>query len=133
MAEVNPDHEELIKHLYGVQRIVINKCYGGFSLSREGILLYLELAGITYTLIPQQDRDAQQRLGDKIMVDGAEFNCRDIPRTDPALIGVISQLGSKADGEYATLKVVEVPPNIDWFIDDYDGKEWVAEKHRTWR
>ena len=67
------------------------------------------------------------------MVDGAEFNCRDIPRTDPALIGVISQLGSKADGEYATLKVVEVPPNVDWFIDEYDGKEWVAEKHRTWR
>ena len=131
---LNPEHEELIKQLRGVQRIVINRAYGGFGLSREAILLYLELAGIAYTEEPQQDRDTQNRLGNKIMVDGKEFYDRyDIPRNDPALVAVVNRLGSKADSEYAKLKVVEVPAGVEWHIEDYDGREWVAEVHRTWR
>ena len=134
MAEVNPEHEELIAHLRGVQRIVINRTYGGFSLSREAILLYLELSGTDYKLEPQPDRDTQNRLGDRIMVDGKEFFDRyDIPRDDPALIATINRLGSKANGEYAILTIVQVPAGVEWYIDNYDGKEWVAEKHRTWR
>lgn len=133
MAEVNQAHEDLIKQLRGIQYIVINRQYGGFSLSREAVLLYLELAGIEYTLVPQEDRDTQVRLGSKIMVNGSEFFHRDIPRNDPALVTVVRRLGSEAAGEYATLKVVEIPAGVDWFIDEYDGKEWVAEKHRTWR
>jgi hypothetical protein len=133
MAEVNQEHEELIKQLRGVQRIAINTCYGGFGLSREAILLYLELAGIAYIQVPQEDRDTQNRLGDRILIDNIDFNCHDIDRNDPALINAIRQLGSKADGIHAKIKVVEVPPDVDWFIDEYDGKEWVAEKHRTWR
>jgi hypothetical protein len=133
MAEVNQDHEELIKQLRGVRRIVINRAFGGFSLSREGVLLYLELAGIAYTLMDQEDRDTQIRLGSRIMVNGTEFNSRDIKRDDPALVTVVRRLGSKANGEYATLKIVEIPGDVDWFVDEYDGKEWVAERHRTWR
>ena len=134
MAEVNPDHEELLKQLRGVQHIVINSTYGGFGLSREAILLYLELAGIQYTLQPQEDRDTQTRLGDRIMVNGDEFYDRyDIKRNDPALVSVVRQLGSKANGNHAKLKVVEVPASVEWYIEDYDGREWVAEKHRIWR
>lgn len=134
MAAVNQDHEELIKQLRGVKRIVINRSHGGFSLSRAATTLYLDMAGIDYTLEPQADRDTQARLGSKIIVNGVEFHARfDIPRDDPALVAVVSRLGSKANGEYATLKVVEIPGNVDWYIDNYDGKEWVAEKHRTWQ
>ena len=32
----------------------------------------------------------------------------------------------------ANLKMVEIPDDVEWEIADYDGKEWVAEKHRTW-
>jgi hypothetical protein len=28
--------------------------------------------------------------------------------------------------------VVEIPDGIEWSIQEYDGLEWVAEKHRTW-
>jgi hypothetical protein len=133
MEEVNPTHEELIKHLRGVQQIVINTKYGGFSLSREGELLYLELAGIAYTLAPQTDRDTQIRLGSRIMANGVEFASRNIARNDPALVTTVRRLGSNAAGDYATLKVVEIPADVDWYIEEYDGKEWVAEKHRTWR
>lgn len=131
MAEVS--HDELIKQLRGVQYIVINRVYGGFSLSREGTLLYLELAGIAYDLLPQADRDTQTRLGDRIVVNGVDFESRNIARDDPALVAVVRRLGSKADGDYATLKVVEVPAGVVWTVDDYDGREWVAEVHRTWR
>lgn len=134
MAEVNSEHDELFKHLRGVQRIVINRVHGGFSLSQEAILLYLELAGIPYTRESQPDRDSQTRFGDKIIVNGKEFFDRyDIKRDDPALVATVRRLGSKANGDYAKLKVVEVPTGIEWYIEEYDGKEWVAEKHRTWR
>ena len=134
MAEVNSEHDELLKQLRGVQRIVINTQYGGFSLSQQAELRYLELAGIPYTLEPQEDRDTQLRLGSKIMINGKEFNSRyDIKRNDPALVATVRQLGSEASGDYATLKVVEVPTDVDWYIEEYDGKEWVAEQHRTWR
>jgi hypothetical protein len=132
MAEV--DHDELIKHLRGVQRIVINRAHGGFGLSNEAVIMYLDLAGIDYTLKPQADRDAQNRWGDKILVNGKEFHDRyDIARDDPALVAVVRRLGSKANGSYAKLKIVEVPAGVVWEINDYDGKEWVAEVHRTWQ
>lgn len=126
-------HDDLIRHLKGIQRIVINACYGGFSLSKEGELEYLNCAGISYTTTQQRDRDTQNRLGDKILVNGKEFWSRvDIPRDDPALVATVNHLGRKAWGEYAKLKVVEIPAGVEWQIDDYDGKEWIAEKHRTW-
>jgi len=134
MAKVNPDHEELIKQLRGVQYIVINRAYGGFGLSREAVLLYLDLVGITYTLEDQEDRDTQTRLGSKIMVNNKEFFERyDIERNDPALITTVRRLGKNAAGEFAKLKIVEVPAGVEWYVEEYDGQEWVAEKHRTWR
>lgn len=134
MAEINPEHEELFKHLQGIQYIVINTCYGGFSLSRQAQELYLERAGIEYGYQPQQDRDTQTRLGSKIIVDNNIWcDGRDIKRDDPILVGVIRQLGSNADGENAKLKVIEVPARVEWDIAEYDGKEWVEEKHRRWR
>ena len=38
-------HDELIQHLKGVRKIVINDCYGGFGLSHEAVMRYLELTG----------------------------------------------------------------------------------------
>jgi len=35
-------------------------------------------------------------------------------------------------GEYSELKVVEIPDDVKWQLEEYDGLEWVAEKHRTW-
>jgi hypothetical protein len=131
MEEITTD--ELLRQLRGVQRIVINRAYGGFSLSREGILVYLDLAGIAYTFEPQPDRERQLRLGDRIVVDCVDFESRDIPRDDPALVATVRRLGSKANGDYATLKVVEVPAGVAWTVQDYDGREWIAEVHRTWR
>ena len=32
----------------------------------------------------------------------------------------------------ANHKIVEIPADVEWQIQEYDGMEWVAEKHRTW-
>jgi len=27
---------------------------------------------------------------------------------------------------------VEVPDDVDWYVEEYDGLEHIAERHRTW-
>ena len=53
-------------------------------------------------------------------------------RADPLLVAAVEALGEKANGKCARLCVTEIPDSIDWEIDDYDGMERIAEKHRTW-
>ena len=128
----NPEHEDLIRHLRGIQYIVINSDHGGFGLSKEARLLYLERAGIAYTLVPGPDRHTESLYGPEIKVNGRTWHDNDIERDDPILVDVIRQLGSKADGRHAKLKIVEVPAKVKWDIAEYDGMEWVEEVHRTW-
>lgn len=110
MAITDSDRENLIQHLKGIRRIVINDCYGGFGLSDYGMQLYCEYACI-------QDED---------------FCDYQIDRDDPYLVRVVQELGEAAADKYSQLKIVEIPADVDWQIDEYDGHEWVAEKHRTW-
>ena len=61
-----------------------------------------------------------------------DFYSRSIPRDDEHLIAVVELMGHKANGEYAELKIVDVPDEVNWYIEEYDGREWVAERHQTW-
>jgi hypothetical protein len=45
----------------------------------------------------------------------------------------VRELGADADTRFAKLKIVEVPYGVEWTIEEYDGVEWVAEKHRKWQ
>jgi hypothetical protein len=91
-------------------KVVINRCYGGFSLSNEALKLYEDLSG-------------------KKDVYGL-----DIERNDPILIDIIETLGiEKSNGGFAELKIVDIPDGIKYTICEYDGMEWVAEVHRTWK
>jgi len=56
----------------------------------------------------------------------------DIKRDDPALVKTVEDLGEKANGRFAKLKVVEIPDDVEWEITEYDGLEQVEEKHRVW-
>ena len=88
-------------------KIVINTCYGGFGLSQE----------------------VYARLG--IEWDG--FGYTNLPRNDPALIEVVESIGTPAAaGAYSRLKIVEIPDDVEWEIDEYDGAETVHETHRVW-
>lgn len=86
----------------GVIEIVINNCHGGFGLSPAA----RDFIGIE--------------------------NDYDIERDDPRLILAVKELGSLVNGSYADLSVVQIPAGVLWEICEYDGAEWVAEKHRRW-
>ena len=102
--------EQTFKALKGLRYIVINTDWGGFGLSDEAEARYKELTGI---------------------VDD-DFAYYDIERDDPYLVQIVREMGTDANGMYASLKIVEIPGDVDWEIGEYDGREWVAEKHRTW-
>ena len=128
----NPDYDLLIEHLRGYRDIVINTQHGGFGLSRDAQIAYLERSQIAYTLVPRNDRHSTERYGPMIIVNGKHWYDKDITRDDPVLATLVRELGPAANGEHARLKVIRVPANVDWQIEDYDGKEWVSERHRTW-
>lgn len=90
-------------------KIVINSCHGGFGLSRVAETMYMNLKGLNECP-----------------------HSYDIPRDDSALIKVVEDLGKSASDSFSKLKVVEIPDDVDWIIQEYDGKEWIAERHRTW-
>ena len=90
-------------------KVVINRCYGGFSLSEKAY----EYLGIPW--------------------DEYGFKCRDKEdRTNLKLVECVEKLGEDANGTFAELKVVDIPDGVEWEIEEYDGMEWVAEKHRVW-
>jgi hypothetical protein len=130
--ESNTAHDELIQHLRGHKDIVVNAQHGGFGLSQDAQIAYLERAGISYITRPRDDRHSTQRYGPIIMVNGKHWYDGNISRDDPVLVGLVQELGKASWGEHAQLKIVRVPADVDWQIKDYDGLEWVAERHRTW-
>ena len=134
-------------------KIVINTCYGGFGLSVEATLAYAERKGITlYPLVLHEYRTGQfapyvrgapvsysvhyatKPLNpDGTFPDDAYWSLDRQERTDPDLIAIVEEMGAAANGDYAALRVVEIPDDIEYTIEEYDGSEWIAEKHRTWR
>lgn len=80
-------------------KLVVNRCYGGFSLSDEA----LSMLGFEY-----------------------QYDAWDLDRNDPRLVEVVETLGQAADGRCARLAVVTLPENAtDYHVDDYDGYESV--------
>ena len=128
----NSAYDLLIEHLRGYRDIVINKQHGGFGLSQDAQIAWLERSQISYTTRPRDDRHSTKKYGPLIMVNNKHWYDKDIPRDDPVLVTLVRELGQAANGEHARLKVVRIPADVSWQIDDYDGKEWISEQHRTW-
>ena len=42
------------------------------------------------------------------------------------------ELGDKANGRFAEIQIIEIPDDVEWEIDEYDGVETVREKNRSW-
>ena len=149
-------------------KIVINKCYGGYGLSRKAIIRYAELKGIKLygyvhniaikvycPKIPDEKRPeimpyetflscaketpthpyityTTKPVKTEKELNKYYFSVHDINRTDPILVRVIRELKKEANGHLARLEIMEIPSNIEWTIEEYDGMEHIAEKHRTW-
>lgn len=112
-------------------KVVINKCHGGFGLSHEAVLAYAKAKGIK--LVWRDELGFRHYCTDLERVDETYFSERhDIPRDDPDLVAVVEKMGKKSFGGFAELGVIEIPDNISWEINEYDGFESVHESHRSW-
>ena len=129
----------------GHRKVVINDDWGGFRLSAAAIRRWAELSGVelqeegiefgevSFNAAPGPNTSQEAR---RVMsARGHAFDpSRDVARDDPALVRVVEALGAAANGALSTLKVVEIPVDADWYVDDLEGGiEIVRERHRTWR
>jgi len=143
------------------KKVAINDQHGGFGLSLKALDLVAELKGHGrlhhYAMMSYEDRiyhkittekgDEEFHLNRFTFIEnvGESFPEDDLvghyerfdynlecERHDKDLIKVIETLGSEANGRYARLKIIEIPKEVDYQIEDFDGREWVAEEHRTW-
>lgn len=139
-------------------KIVINRCYGGFGLSPKATKMIMERKGLNcypYVQTKYEWRDGVKEytktdiesLEDNLFVSFSKTDLGEttpsisnedfwsyykLDRTDKDMIEVIEQLGCKANGKLSDLVIVEVPDDVEWEIDDYDGMETVHEVHRSW-
>ena len=118
-------------------KVAINRCYGGFSLSEKAFDMLLDRKGVKYVKVKGNhfnfighDYYHEGHVGDDDHYI-SEYKYRQ-DRAYPDLIAVIEELGEEANGRCAEIDIVEIPDDVQWEVDEYDGKEWVAEVHRTW-
>jgi hypothetical protein len=109
-------------------KVVLNNCFGGFSISREAA----EFMAARGNELAKTELD-ESSIKCKWYGYGYTSDCSDgYSRTDPDLIAAVEILGDKANGRHAKLKVVEIPDNIEYDIESYDGAESIHEKHKSW-
>ena len=152
-------------------KVVINDCFGGFSLSPLAIKRMAELQkrdcyffthdwkSEQYIPVKLEDINQhsllvfafdipnpnevlkhkkwstmtdKQRSKNSNLYSKHIIKNRDYERHDTLLIQVVKELGTKANGQCASLKIVTIPDGTDYEIEEYDGNEHIAEKHRTW-
>ena len=85
-------------------KLIINTCYGGFSLSEKAknYCGYNDITGFDF---------------DKV-------------RINPKLIEFIQKEGWEvASGQYAHLTIVTIPKGTKYYIDDYDGFESIITEN----
>lgn len=137
-------------------KIVINSCFGGFSLSPKAIAEFYKRKGRECHFFTQPDfkgkyipvdPDSKTCISQMMLaafdvadpdVEEDDFwqnhylDSRPDDRTDPDLVAVVDQLGDEAGGSCAQLKVIEIPDGTNWEIAEYYGVESVHEVHASW-
>lgn len=88
-------------------KVVINKCFGGFGLSKTAC-----------NLLAQR----------KKLAAWTEYEFNDIERDDPDLVATVEYLGESSRGKYSHLVVADVPPGR-YRIDEYDGRERIIHEN----
>lgn len=129
-------------------KVILNKCYGGFDVSKEAYMLYAKKKGLKlyqyasdfvsnkkciYTRANDETLFKNyfiKDMGDNIEINNEDYKkynlyLDDEHRQDPILIEVVEELENKASGRFGRLEVVEIPDNCYYKIDDYDGIETI--------
>ena len=129
-------------------KIVINSCYGGFSLSPKGERRYLELNGLKSYFYKQTKYNYSNGKTEFTRIDNIDdvpdlffycttydqgktipdypkdiFHSSDLKRRDPILVQVVEELRAESFGKCANLEIVDIDKGRWFKIDEYDGYE----------
>ena len=142
-------------------KVVINDCYGGFSLSKEALFELIKKGSDVVTKMSIEEFTGGRQKTFKELIEADKWlkysEYKDGYKTDdfrgilykddfvyfidddhkeirshPDLIEIVEKLGDRANGKLGKLKIVEIPDGVEWEIEEYDGMEQVSEKHRVW-
>ena len=128
-----------------MRKIILNKCYGGFELSRKAYELYAKKKGLelyTYTMTIENNKCKYKysdgsdffivyftkNFGNNVEISKEDYEkyvlyLSETAREDKTLIEVVEELGKEASGRCGELKIVKIPNNAFFIIDNYDGIE----------
>lgn len=139
-----------------MKKVILNKCFGGFDVSPKAYQLYAIYKGYShlYKYLPNNETYKLVDLFDEHFVCfyvtkyfGKEISKNDIlkedwekhilylndnNREDDILIKVVEELGDEASGRFGQLVVVQIPDDLDYVIDNYDGIETLHARVETW-
>lgn len=85
-------------------KIVLNKNFGGFEIPKA---VYKKMRDLFWFDEKQTD---------------------ELTRTDEKFVKAVEECQKEGTSGY--LRVIEIPDDMDWEIFDYDGLEYVYDKHR---
>lgn len=133
------------------KKVILNKCYGGSRPSYAAYMYYAQKKGwdifaytmdgfhsyrraekpsdlrfATFTIKDYGDNPKSFDWENDVLYLGGDF------REDPVLIEVVEALGKAASSELSRLVVVEIPADLDYVIDDYDGVETLHQRVEEW-
>lgn len=112
-------------------KLVINRCYGGFGLSRKAFLRLRELGHPL--ALTEPDFGERQNEASSPRSDWDDSFCDHIARDDKLMVQVVEELGvDEASARLAKLGVVEIPDDVKWEIEYHDGRETVREVSQSW-
>jgi len=153
-AYLNGEDEEV-----GTKTVAINGCYGGFGLSPKATQLYLKKIGKECFFYKQTGykHNNEEKYEQIDIVEATEtgfvvvmtkdfgptMNTIDNDyfwyetfyedRSNKELIETIKELGEKeSSGTHAEIRLVEIPADVEYTIEEYDGIESIHEVHRSW-
>ena len=137
-----------------MKKVILNKCFGGFGLSKDAYELYAKKKGISvfrytqenlkkeiYTYATDDNRTFDfyftKDFGDNVYISDEDYKKYFLKldekfREDKTLIEVVEELDEKANVFYSNLKIVEIPDDLDYVIDNYDGIETLHQKVKEW-
>lgn len=126
-----------------MNKIILNKSYGGFRISAKAAAKYLELAFPNKKFYAYSTENYQEYFrinldtykGDRFYITETnqgpttnklvnEFYINSVPRHDKNLVRTVELLGDDASCSFANLQVVTIPDN-KYYIQEYDGFESV--------
>lgn len=100
-------------------KVAINKCFGGFGISKQCYDLMVEMGYVLKEPFPNMPEDQAPFWAAK-------------DRSNPIMIKAIETLGKKAWTRYSEIKIVEIPDGAEYEIDDYDGMETLRQPSQVW-